>query len=43
MVTEYKPSKVDNLNNIRREDSGHSRNKKKVYLKTKTDEFETKQ
>jgi hypothetical protein len=29
---------VDNPNNVRREDSRHLRNKKKEYLKAKTDE-----
>jgi len=37
------PSKstVDNLNNVRREDSRHFRNKKKEYLKAKIEELET--
>ena len=35
-------SNVDNLNSVRREASGHSRNKKKEYLKAKIDELETK-
>jgi hypothetical protein len=30
---------VDKLNNVRREGSGHCRNKKKEYLKAKIDEF----
>ena len=30
---------VDNLKNVRREGSRHCRNKKKEYLKAKTDEF----
>jgi hypothetical protein len=34
-------SNVENLNNIRREDSRHFMNKKKEYLKTKIDELET--
>ena len=34
-------SNVDNLNNVRCEASRHLRNKKKEYLKTKIDEFET--
>jgi len=34
-------SNVGNLNNARCEVSRHFRNKKKVYLKTKVDEFET--
>ena len=41
MVTESKPSKADNLNNIRREGSRHRRNKKKEFMKSKIDEFET--
>jgi len=31
---------VNNLNSVRREASGHFRNKKKEYLKAKIDEFE---
>jgi len=34
-------SHVDNLNNVRREASRHCRNKKKEYLKAKTDELGT--
>jgi len=34
-------SKVDNLNNVRREDSRHFRNKKKAYLRAKFEELET--
>jgi hypothetical protein len=34
-------SKVDNLNNVRREASRHFRNKKKDYLKAKINELET--
>jgi hypothetical protein len=34
-------SNVDHLNNVRREDSRHFRNKKKEYLKGKIDELET--
>jgi len=34
-------SNVDNLNSVRREASGHSRNKKKEYLKAKIVELET--
>ena len=30
---------VDNLNNVRREASGHFRNKKKAYLKDKVEEL----
>jgi len=32
---------IDNLNNIRRDASRHFRNKKKAYLKAKTEELET--
>ena len=32
---------VDNLNNLRREDIWHFRNKKKEYLKARIDELET--
>ena len=32
---------VDNLNNVRREASGHFRNKKKAYLKAKIEDLET--
>jgi len=34
-------SNVDNLNNVRRNDSRHFRNKKKAYLKAKIEELET--
>jgi hypothetical protein len=34
-------SNVDNLNNVRRDSSRHFTNKKKTYLKTKTEELET--
>jgi hypothetical protein len=34
-------SNVNNLNNVRREASRHFRNKKKAYLKAKTDHLET--
>ena len=34
-------SSVDNVNNVRHEDSRHFRNKKKEYLKAKIDELET--
>jgi len=33
-------SNVDNLNNVRREDSRHFKNKKKEYLKAKIKELE---
>jgi len=32
---------ADNLNNVRREVGRHFRNKKKAYLKAKTEELET--
>ena len=35
-------SNLDNLNNVRREASRHSRNKKKEYVKAKIEELETK-
>ena len=35
------PSNVDNLNNIKREVSGHFRSKKKEYLNAKINELET--
>jgi len=34
-------SNVDNLNNVRREDSRHFRNKKKAYMRAKIEELET--
>ena len=34
-------SSVDNLNNVRRDASRHSRNKKKKYVKAKIEELET--
>ena len=34
-------SKVDSLNNVRREVSRHFRNKKKAYLRAKIEELET--
>ena len=34
-------SNVDNLNNVRRDASRHFRNKKKAYVKAKTEELET--
>jgi len=39
--TESKPQNVDNLNHVRGEASRHFRNKKKEYLKARTDELET--
>ena len=42
MVIGSKPKNVDNLNNnVRREASGHFRNKKKEYRKAVIEEFET--
>jgi len=40
-VQDPNQSHVDNLNNVRYETSRHFRNKKKEYLKAKTDELET--
>jgi hypothetical protein len=37
-----KQSNVDNLSNVRRGASRHSRNKQKEYLKAKIEELETK-
>ena len=34
-------SNIENLNNVRRDASRHFRNKKKAYLKAKTEELET--
>jgi len=34
-------SNVDNLNNVRREDSRHFRKKQKAYLRANTEEIET--
>ena len=34
-------SKADNLNNVRRDASGHFRNKKKAFLRAKTEELGT--
>jgi len=34
-------SNVDSLNNVRREDSRHFRDKKKAYLRAKIEELET--
>ena len=42
MVKGSKPKSVDNLNNVRRENSRHFRNKINEYLKVKIDEHETK-
>jgi len=41
-VQDRNKSNIDNLNNGRREDSRHSRNKKRKYMKATTDELETK-
>jgi len=38
VVTGSKPNNVDNLNNVRREDSKYFRSKEKKYLKAKIDE-----
>jgi len=40
-IQDPSPSKVDNLNSVRREVSRHFRNKKKAYLKAKIEELET--
>jgi len=40
-VQDPSQSNVDNLNNVRREDSRHFRNKKKEYLKANIEELET--
>ena len=40
-VREPNQSNVDNLNNVRYDDSSHLRNKKKEYLKAKIEELET--
>ena len=40
-VQDLSQSNIDNLNNVRREDSRHFRNKKKEYLKAKLGELET--
>ena len=40
-IQDPRESNVDNLNNVRREASRHFRNKKKGYLKAKTEELET--
>ena len=42
MDTNPSQSKVDNLNNVRREVSRHFRNRKKAYLRAKIEELETK-
>ena len=41
MGTGYKPSNVNNPNNVRCEARVHFRNKNKVYLKAKVEELET--
>jgi hypothetical protein len=41
VVTDPNQSQADNLNNVRRDDSRHFRNKKREYLKAKTNELET--
>jgi hypothetical protein len=40
-IQDPSPSKVDNLNSVRREVSRHFRNKKKAYLRAKIEELET--
>ena len=40
-IQDPRQSNVDILNNIRREDSRHFRNKKKAYLRDKIEELET--
>ena len=40
-VQDPSQSNVSNLNNVRHEARGHSRNKKKVYLKAKIEQLET--
>jgi hypothetical protein len=40
-LQDSKHNSVNNLINVRREASGHFRNKKKEYLKAKIDELET--
>jgi len=40
-VQDPSQSNVDNLNNVRREANRHCRNKKKEYLKAKSDELES--
>ena len=41
LVQDPNKSNIDNLNNGRREDSIHCRNKKRKYMKATTDELET--
>jgi len=41
-INDPSQSSVDNLKNVRRDDSKHFRNKKKAYLKAKIEELETK-
>jgi len=40
-IQDPSPSKLDNLNNVRREVSRHFRNKKKAYLRAKIEELGT--
>ena len=40
-IEEPSQSNVDNLNNVRREATKHTRSKKKAYLKAKIEELET--
>ena len=41
LVQDPSQRNVDNLNNVRREDTRHFRNKKKAYLKAKIEDLET--
>jgi len=41
LVQDPNQSNIDNLNNGRREDSRHCRNKKRKYMKATIDELET--
>ena len=40
-IQDPRQSNVDNLNNVRREDSRHFRNKNKGYMRVKIEELET--
>ena len=40
-IQDPSPSKLDNLNSVRREVSRHFRNKKNAYLRAKIEELET--
>ena len=41
LVQDLSQSNVENLNNVRREASRHFKNRRKAYLKAKTEELET--